>query len=152
LDEARLEPGEVPDLQQERERLANAQSLQALAARGVAQLYEEEGSVVELIGKLQRDAENWSRLDAELEEVVHRLEGLQADVQDVANALRPLEQGWEAAPARLDEVERRLQSLRRLEAKYGKKVDELIIYRLTLDEREQQLQQQEDDLGAIQAE
>src|SRR6266550_1696442 len=56
LDEVRLEPGEVPELQQERERLANAQSLQALAARGVAQLYDDEGSVVERIGKLQRDA------------------------------------------------------------------------------------------------
>src|SRR5207302_6467582 len=68
------------------------------------------------------------------------------------NTLRHLEQRWEADPARLDEVERRLQSLRRLEGKYGKNVDELIIYRLTLDEKEQQLQQQEDDLGGIQAE
>ncbi|MBI1913376.1 MAG: DNA repair protein RecN [Planctomycetes bacterium] len=152
LDEVRLEPGEVPELQQERERLANAQSLQALAARGVAQLYDDEGSVVELIGKLQRDAENWSRLDGELEEVVRRLEDLQSEVQDVANTLRHLEQRWEADPERLDEVERRLQSLRRLENKYGKSVDDLIIYRLTLDEKEQRLQQQEDDLGSIQAE
>jgi DNA repair protein RecN (Recombination protein N) len=152
LDEASLEPGEVPELQQERERLANAQSLQALAARGVAQLYDEEGSVVEQLGKLQRDAENWSRLDAGLEDVVRRLEGVQSEVQDVASTLRHLEQRWEADPERLDEVERRLQSLRRLENKYGKNIDELIVYRLTLDEKEQRLQQQEDDLGTIQEE
>src|SRR5207248_629588 len=34
----------------------------------------------------------------------------------------------------------------------GKSVDDLIVYRLTLDEKEQRLQQQEDDLGSIQAE
>jgi DNA repair protein RecN (Recombination protein N) len=152
LDEARLEPGEVPELQQERERLANAQSLQALAVRGVAELYDEEGSVVERIGKLQREAENWSRLDSELEEVVRRLESLQSEVQDVANTLRHLEQHWEADPERLDEVERRLQALRRLENKYGQGIDDLIVYRLTLDEKEQRLQLQEDDLGSIQAE
>src|SRR5262249_44622406 len=106
LDQAALEPGEVPELQQERERLANAQDLQAFAARGYADLYEEEGSVVERLGKVQRDAESWSRLDAELEEVVRRLEGLQSEVRDVAETLRRLDQRWEADPERLDVVER----------------------------------------------
>ncbi len=152
LDQAALEPGEVPELQQQRERLANAQSLQALAARGIAQLYDDDGSVVELLGRLQRDAEAWGALDPELEGVVRRLEAAQAEVQDLASTLRHLEQRWEADPERLDEVERRLSSLRRLETKYGKGVDDLIVYRLSLDEREQRLQQDEDALGTTRAE
>src|SRR5262249_12298307 len=59
---------------------------------------------------------------------------------------------WEADPERLEEVERRLQFLKRLEGKYRKKVDELILYRLTLDEQERKLQQQEEDLGTVEAE
>jgi DNA repair protein RecN (Recombination protein N) len=150
LDEASLEPGEVPELQQERERLANAQNLQSFAATGYALLYEEEGSVVEALGKVQREAENWSRLDTELEDVVRRLEAVQSEVSDLAQTLRNLDQRWEADPERLDFVERRVQQLRRLETKYGKTVDELIVYRLTLDEKEQRLQQEEDDLAVIQ--
>ena len=152
LDAANLEPGELAELHQERERLANAQDLQAFAGQGCAELYDEEGSVVERVGKVQREAESWSRLDPELEEVVRRLETLQSEIQDVAHTLRRLDQRWEADPQRLDEAERRIQLLRRLETKYGQTIDDLIIYRLGLDSKERQLQQQEDDLATVQAE
>jgi DNA repair protein RecN (Recombination protein N) len=152
LDQAQLEPGEVPELTQERERLANAQSLQALADLAYARLYEDEGSVVEQLGKLQREAESWAPLDSNLEEVVRRLEAVHTEVQDLAQTLRKLGQRWEADPDRLEEVERRLQLLRRLEAKYRRPVDELIIYRLGLDEQEARLQRQEDDLEKIEGE
>jgi DNA repair protein RecN (Recombination protein N) len=152
LDAANLEPGELADLQQQRERLANAQDLQAFAGRTCADLYDEEGSVVERVGRIQREADSWARLDPELEEVVRRLESLQSDIQDIAHTLRQLDQRWEADPERLDEVERRIQLLRRLETKYGKSIDDLIIYRVGLDDKEHQLQQQEDDLAAVQGE
>src|SRR5262245_21575945 len=152
LDQAALEPGEVAERTRERERLANAQNLQAFADAGHAALYEEEGSVVERLGKLRRQAEGWSRAAPDLAEVVGRLEGLEADVQDLAHTLRRLGQRWEADPERLGEVERRLQFLRRLEAKYRRSVDELILYRVGLDEQESALQQQEEDLEGVEAE
>ncbi len=66
--------------------------------------------------------------------------------------LRQLGQRWEADPERLEEVERRLQFLRRLESKYRRSVDDLIVYRISLDEQETRLRQQEDDLESIDAE
>jgi DNA repair protein RecN (Recombination protein N) len=152
LDQAQLKPGELPQLAQERERLANAQNLQAFAEEACQKLYDEEGSVVEHIGRLQREAERWRALDSHLEEVARRLEGLRAEVQDVATTLRRLGQRWEADPERLEEVERRLQLLRRLEGKYRKPLEELIAYRASLDEQERRLQQEEDDLGTIEEE
>jgi DNA repair protein RecN (Recombination protein N) len=149
LDQARLEPGEMPELTRERERLANAQALQAFAAQASGLLYDEEGSVVERLGKLGREAQGWVALDPNLEEVVTRLDALHAEVQDLAQTLRQLGQRWEADPERLDEVERRLQLLRRLEAKYRRPVDELVAYRAGLDEQEARLQREEDDLEAI---
>jgi DNA repair protein RecN (Recombination protein N) len=101
---------------------------------------------------LHREAETWARLDPRLEEVVRRLDGLQAEVREAAQALQNLGQRWEADPERLDQVERRLSYLRRLEKKYGQTVDELIVYRVSLDEKEQRLQQQEDDLSVVQEE
>ncbi|HZT82409.1 MAG TPA: DNA repair protein RecN, partial [Gemmataceae bacterium] len=152
LDAAALKPGELAGLAQERERLVHAQSLQAFAAEGCGRLYDEEGSVVEQVGRLQREAESWADKAPALAEVARRLEGVAAEVQDLAETLRDLGQRWEADPARLEEVETRLQLLRRLEAKYGRPADELIAYRATLDEQERRLQQQEDDLAGVESE
>ncbi len=152
LDEANLEPGEIAELTRERDRLMHAQNLQAFATLASGELYDEDGSVVERLGKLQREAQSWAALDASLEEVVRRLEELNAEVQDIADTLRHLGQRWEADPERLDEVERRLQLLRRLESKYRRSLDDLIVYRVSLDEQETRLQQQEDDLERIEAE
>ena len=152
LDEADLKPGELAELSRERDRLAHAQNLQAFATLASAELYDEEGSIVERLGKLQREAQSWAALDTSLEEVVRRLEELHAEVQDIASVLRNLGQRWEADPERLDEVEGRIQSLRRLESKYRRSIDDLIVYRVSLDEQETRLQQQEDDLEWIETE
>lgn len=152
LDEANLEPGEIAELTRERDRLMHAQNLQSFAALAAGELYDDDGSIVERLGKLQREAQSWAALDASLEEVVRRMEELHAEVQDVADVLRHLGQRWEADPERLEEVEQRLQSLRRLESKYRRPLDDLIVYRISLDEQETRLQQQEDDLERIETE
>jgi DNA repair protein RecN (Recombination protein N) len=87
-----------------------------------------------------------------LAEVAKRLEALKPEVQDIAETCRHLSERFEADPERLDEIERRLQFLKKLEAKYGKAVGDLIAYRGSLDAKEHELQKQEDDLAGIQAE
>jgi DNA repair protein RecN (Recombination protein N) len=152
LDAAALRPGELAELGRERERLAHAQALQAFATDGCSRLYDNEGSVVEHLGKLLREAQNWAPLDPALGEVVQRLINLNSETQDLAETLRGLALRWEADPARREEVEERLQLLRRLETKYGRSTEDLIAYRATLDEQEAQLQHQEDDRDRLQAE
>jgi DNA repair protein RecN (Recombination protein N) len=152
LEKAALQPGELAELAQERERLAHAQALQAFAAGGAGQLYDDEGSIVEQLGKLLREAQGWTALDPALADVAARLVALTAETQDIAETLRDLAQGYAADPARREEVEERLRLLRRLEAKYGRPVEELIAYHASLDERERQLQQQEDDRAQVEKE
>jgi DNA repair protein RecN (Recombination protein N) len=152
LDAAQLTPGELPNLVRERERLVNAQALQAFADSGCARLYDEDGSVVEQLGKLLREGLGWAELDPALAEVVRRLEGLRSDAQDLAETLRGLAQRWEADPARLEEVDDRLQLLRRLETKYARPIDDLIAYHATLNDLEANLQRQETAQATVQAE
>jgi DNA repair protein RecN (Recombination protein N) len=152
LDQAQLQPGELDELQQERDRLANAQNLQALAEAGYATLYEDEGSVSERLGRLQRDGEGWAHMDSELAGLVVRIDSLLDEVRDVAQTLRRLGEHWEADPQRLAEVEQRMMQLRKLETKYRRSLDELIAYRQTLDEQESKLQQEEDDLTVLEVE
>jgi DNA repair protein RecN (Recombination protein N) len=152
LDQAKLEPGEQAELTRERERLMHAQGLQDFASQSYLALYEDDDSVVDRLGKLQREAERWAALDPSLEEIVRRLEAANAEVQDVAQTLQKMGQRWEADPERLEEVEQRLQLLRRLETKYRKTLDELIVYHVGLDEQERRLQQEESDLSGVEAE
>jgi DNA repair protein RecN (Recombination protein N) len=149
LDRAALKPGELAGLIAERERLVHAQALQAFASTASGRLYDEESSIVEQLGKLRHEAENWTGLDAALAEVARRLEGLVAETQDLAETLRNLAPRWDADPARLEEVEERLQLLRRLETKYGRSLDDLIAYRETLEQQQAKLKQQEQDQGGL---
>jgi DNA repair protein RecN (Recombination protein N) len=152
LDAAALKLGELTHLARERERLAHFQSLQDFAAGGCARLYDDEGSVVEQLGKLGREGQAWAALDSALSDVVLRLEGLRAETQDLAETLRALGQRWEADPGRREEVEDRLQLLRRLEKKYGKPIDELVAYRATLDESESRLEKEQTEQAVVEAE
>ena len=101
--------------------------------------------------ELHREAQNWASADPALADVIRRLEGLRAETQDLAETLRDLSQRWEANPARREEVEERLHLLRRLEAKYGRSIDELLAYRATLDEQASRWQQQEEDRSQLES-
>jgi DNA repair protein RecN (Recombination protein N) len=149
---ANLRSGEIALLAQERERLTHAQALRDFASAGCGQLYDDEGSLVEQLGKLHKQAHTWAEIDPRLGDVAHRLDGLRSELADVAETLRALGQHWEADPERREQVEERLQLLRRLETKYGRPVDQLVEYRGTLDEAEKRLEQQESDESSVQVE
>lgn len=152
LDQACLIPGELLTLTRDRERLMHAQAVQEFAASACDRLHDDEGSFCEVLGKLHRDAEHWARLDPVLAEAAMRLAGLAAEAQDLARTLRPWADGGPADPARQEELERRLQLLRRLEAKYGKSIEELIVYRDALDAQVAALEGQEEDRATLEAE
>lgn len=152
LDAADLRVGEMAELARERERLAHARSLQDFAAAGCSRLHDDEGSVIEQVGKLLREGQALLGLDPALKEVIERLQGLAAETRDLAEMLRLLAPHWEADPGRLDDVEDRVQRLKRLEAKYGRSTDELVAYRAALDEQEASLAGQEADLSSLETE
>ena len=144
--------GEQPELLRERDRLAHAQSLQEFTTKSAAILYDEEGSIVERLGRLFKESQSWAGIDPRLAEISHSFEMLVSEIRDLASTCRVLGERFESDPARLEEVEKRLQLIRRLEAKYRIAADELVAYRATLDAKEIELQKQEDDLGGIGAE
>ena len=149
LDATNLKPAELESLPREREKLLHAQSLAAFTGGVAERLCDAEGSVVAVLGRLVKEAARWAPLDKKLAEVAKRLEVLRPEVQDVGETCRDLAETFEADPGRLDAIERRLQTVQKLEGKYGRPAADLIVYRATLDAREKQLQGQEDDLAGI---
>ncbi len=149
LDNARLTPGEFQTLGKERERLVHAQSLASFTSTVAARLADDDGAVVEILGRILKESHKWASFDTKLAEVSQRLESLRPEVEDLADTCRDLAEGFEANPERLEEVEQRIAFLKKLQARYGKSPDELIEYRDTLDAKESELQKQEDDLGGL---
>ena len=149
LDNAKLAPGELPALAKERERLVHAQSLALFTSTVASRLADDDGAVVEVLGRLVKDSHKWAAFDAKLAEVSRRLDALRPEIEDLADTCRDLAEGFEADPERLEEVEKRIAFLKKLQARYGKTPDELIAYRDSLDAKESELQKQEDDLGGI---
>ena len=122
-----------------------------LGETSAATLYDNEGSLVEQLGKIERDAEHWLSLVPALADFIRRLDGVRAETQDLAETLRGLTQELEVDQGRRDEVESRLRLLRRLEVKYGRTNNELIAYRAQLEEQEKRLAASEDDRAQTQA-
>ena len=152
LDAAALKSGEAAELGRERDRLIHAQALKTTAYAGANRLYDEEGSVVEQLGKVLKDAHHWAEVEPRFGEMAQRLETVMPELEDLAETCRNLAEEFEADPDRLDEVERRLQLIRRLEKKYGRGIEELIVYYESLANREVELLREEEDLAGIETE
>lgn len=149
LDSAKLIPNELPSLVKERERLVHAQSLAQFTSTVAGRLVDADGAVSEVLGRLIKDAHKWSSFDPKLAEVSQRLDALRPEIDDLADTCRDLAERFESDPDRLDEVEKRIGLLKKLQTRYGKTPDELIEYRDSLDDKEAELQEQEDNLAGI---
>ncbi|MDY3561198.1 DNA repair protein RecN [Gemmata sp. JC673] len=149
LNAAKLTPGELPALVKERERLVHAQSLAQFTSGVAARLVDNDGAVSEVVSRLIKEAHKWASFDPKLAEVSERLNALRPEIDDLADTCRDLAERFEADPERLGEVEKRIGLLKKLQTRYGKTPDELLAYRDTLDEKEAELQEQEDNLSGI---
>jgi DNA repair protein RecN (Recombination protein N) len=149
LDNAKIQPGELPALAKERETLVHAQSLAQFTGTAAARLADDDGAVDVVLGRLLKEANRWAALDPKLQEVTQRLEALRPEIQDLAETCRDLSEQFEADPDRLEEVEKRIAFLKKLQTRYSKTPDELIAYRESLDAKEAALTRQEEDLAGI---
>lgn len=136
LERARLQPGEDSSLEEERRVLGNLERIRAAAATAFGQLYEEEGSACASLANVGRALEELRRYDTRLEPYVEPLAGATATLEDLAFFLRDYLGKLEANPHRLEEVEDRLALIERLKRKYGKTIEEMLVYR---DQSRQQL-------------
>ncbi len=123
LEEAGYSAAEYEDLASERDRLRNVTDLLAAAAAAELALSGEEGNAAEGIARAESELDRAAGYDESLGDLLNRLRGLSAELQDVAYELRSYLDELEADPNRLEGVEDRIQALRALERKYGPDVE-----------------------------
>ena len=122
IDAARLKPGEDEELRQERDRLANAESLASLAQQALIVLDEstmESATATDLVGQAVQSLAKLAQVDTTQKPMADQSVLLEETLADLARALRNYLEGIEYNPGRLVEVEERLDLLHRLARKYG---------------------------------
>jgi DNA repair protein RecN (Recombination protein N) len=128
---AMLRPGEKEELEAELVRLSNVEQLVNLASGIVARLEEGEErapSVIDMLGRSQKDIAALARIDATLEPHVQVLDEAVYQIEDLARALRDYMIEVEFNPKRQAWVEERLIMLRHMERKYGGDLEEVLAY------------------------
>lgn len=120
LEQAGLDPEEEAGLKAERKLLANAEQVAQLSQGALNGLAEaEDGSAVELAGRVRSLLDDLARLDERAEPLARRMEELFYQMEDLAGDLRNYVSRLVFDPGRLDWVEARLLSLQRITRKYG---------------------------------
>lgn len=124
-------PNEDAALKQERDRLANAESLSLHAQEALALLDEgspETPAVTDALGEVIESLTALAKIDASQAEVRERTALLLENLSEITGELRGYLEAVEYSPDRLDEVEERLDLLEHLKRKYGGSLDAVIAF------------------------
>jgi DNA repair protein RecN (Recombination protein N) len=128
IESARPEPGEDQKLEAEKRVLANAERLFHAAMAGYDALYEGAASAISSLRAAMKQIEELARFDPKFQQSLGELDSARITVEDLAETLRSYAHGIDASPERLAEVEDRLAALDRLRRKYGKSIDDVLVY------------------------
>ena len=131
IEAMRLKPGEDEELRQERDRLANAESLAQNAQEALTVLEEgspETPAAADLVGQAAQALAALAKIDSEQLELSNQAELLLDTMSDIVHSLRDYLEEIEFNPKRLDEVEERLDLIHSLKRKYGGSIPAVLAY------------------------
>jgi len=138
FNKAELVAGEQEELEEERNRLTNAEDIKRTLGTVYQHLQESEQSVIGQLEEMQQSLAQISEFDGELRTLQERYDGLLLELQDLAGELERIGESTDHDPARIAEVQERLDLIYRLEKKHSvTTVEELLDIQENL---EQQLQ------------
>jgi DNA repair protein RecN (Recombination protein N) len=129
IEGARIKGGEEDEaLSRERAILSNAEKLSQLSTHAYGVLYESEESAGTSIKQAMRDLEELQRIDASCIAWQEHLKAARIAIDEVAFMLREYASGIEFNPRRLEQVEQRMAEIDRLKRKYGKTLEDVLVY------------------------
>lgn len=131
IEAAGLKAGEDEQLRQERDRLANAETLAANAQEAQGLIDEgtpETPAISDQLGQAVSALASLARVDPAQAELAAQGEALLESLAEISRELRLYMEKIEYNPKRLDEVEERLDLIHRLMRKYGGTVEAVIAF------------------------
>ena len=129
IEAAKLKTGEEDGLKEERDRLANAESLAEYAQKAITALDEgtpESPAASDLVGQAAHAMRGLAKIDATRSELSEQATGLDEMLAELVRSLRDYLEEIEFNPKRLEEVEERLDLIHSLTRKYGGSIEKVI--------------------------
>jgi DNA repair protein RecN (Recombination protein N) len=128
---AALAAGEEEELNQERSRLANAETLSS-STQQLLTLLDEGGpdsvAVSDLLGQARQALAALARIDGSQTRLLDELENATEQISEIIRSLGDYQENIEYNPRRLEQVEDRLELIHRVLKKYGGTVEAALAY------------------------
>ena len=128
ISEAKLQPGEEAQVEQDYQRASNSAKLLELSQTALSQLDGEESSLLSQAGALGRTLHELQRVDASASSITAAHEQAVTALREVQAELSRYADHVDVDPERLGELEERLNLLHTLRRKYGASVAEVIAF------------------------
>ena len=119
ISKAGVVPGEDADLEKERVRLKNAETLYRIVHGSIEALYGAPGSVIENLLEVKKNLEKAAQIDSQLDSGAERVGDSAYHIEDLIEELRSYLKLVQIDEQRLEAVEERLDELNKLKRKYG---------------------------------
>ena len=129
IESAHLQTGEEETLREERNRLANAESLASLAQQALLALDEgtpESPAATDLLGQISQALAALARLDPSQNSLDEAAQSIFENLTDLTRNIRLYLDNIEFNPKRLDQVEERLALIQSLKRKYGETISTVL--------------------------
>ena len=151
LDEFSPMENEFSELEEEQQRLANANDLIESGHRNVSILCEgdDDNDVLSLLRRVTKSVEDMTSYDKRLTTVLNGCHAALSEAEEAANELRGYIDNIELDPQRLSEVESRFAKYIELARKHGVKPEELSEHHATLAEELAQIGKDEASLDSL---
>lgn len=134
LQEARLQSGELQELEEEQKRLAHAEELMETLSEAGGILSSEDYSPAMQLRQVQKLLEKAGKFIGPMEDLARRLEAVRVETEDIEADVEAQLSRLDVSPARLEQVDARLSLLYSLMQKHGvQTVEELIAQREELE-------------------
>jgi DNA repair protein RecN (Recombination protein N) len=126
-----LQPGEEETLRSERDRLANAENLAALAQQALALLDDgnpEAPAASDQVGQAMQALVSLARIDSSQAHISEQVTSLSENLADMIHDLRTYLERIEPNPRRLEQLEERLDLVHNLKRKYGGNIEKVLAF------------------------
>lgn len=130
IQRAELQPDEDETLEAQRNVLRSGEKLMRSLNAAAEALYggEDSDGAASLIAQAAASLAQVADVSEELENLRQLVESLSYSVQDAAEQVRDLRDGFDFSPERLERIESRLDEIHRLRRKYGNTCREILSY------------------------
>lgn len=154
IEAAQLKEGEEEELDQERSRLANAESLSASAQQALVLLDEggpEASSISDMFGQVEQLLGALARIDAGRQSLADQADEVAAQLSEISADLRSYLDEVEFNPRRLEQVENRLELIHQLKRKYGSSIEAVLAFGQSARQQLENISHAEERIAELQA-